>query len=53
MFEPPYPNPSGNQLHLARADHGVGYLPAQNWLIEAEELFRGTLTETFVYPPEL
>jgi len=29
------------------------YLDAQHRLIEAEELFRGTLTQTSVYPREL
>jgi DNA repair protein RadC len=32
---------------------GVLWLDAQNRLIEAEELFRGTLTQTSVYPREV
>ena len=44
------------QLHLAGKPHevfAVLFLDAQNRLIEIEELFRGTLTQTSVYPREV
>jgi len=44
------------QLHLARKPHevfAVLFLDAQNKLIAMEELFRGTLTQTSVYPREV
>ena len=44
------------QLHLAAKEHevfAVLFLDAQNRLIEMEELFRGTLTQTSVYPREV
>ena len=44
------------RLHCAHLEHEVFmvlYLTVQNHLIEAEELFRGTLTQTSVYPREL
>jgi DNA repair protein RadC len=44
------------QLRLARKTHevfAVLFLDAQNRLIEMEELFRGTLTQTSVYPREV
>lgn len=44
------------QLHLARKPHEVFaglFLDAQNKLIAMEELFRGTLTQTSVYPREV
>ena len=44
------------QLHLAMKDHevfAVLFLDAQNRLIEMRELFRGTLTQTSVYPREV
>ena len=44
------------QLHLARRAHEVFaalFLDAQNRLIAMEELFRGTLTQTSVYPREV
>ena len=44
------------QLHLAHRKHEVFaglYLDAQNRLIAMEELFRGTLTQTSVYPREV
>lgn len=43
-------------LHFARYEHEafvVLFLDAQNGLIGAEELFRGTLTQTSVYPREI
>lgn len=43
-------------LYCAKLDHEVFlvlYLSSQNHLIEAVELFRGTLTQTSVYPREL
>ena len=44
------------QLHLAREPHeqfAVMFLDAQNRLIEMEVMFRGTLTQTSVYPREI
>ena len=44
------------QLHLARRQHeifAVLFLDSQNRLIGLEELFRGTLTQTSVYPREV
>jgi DNA repair protein RadC len=44
------------RLHLAGLQHEVFFalwLDAQNRLIAAEELFRGTLTQTSVYPREV
>lgn len=44
------------QLHLAHRPHEVFaslFLDAQNRLIAMEELFRGTLTQTSVYPREV
>lgn len=44
------------QLHLAHRPHevfAVLFLDAQNRLIVLEELFRGTLTQTSVYPREV
>jgi DNA repair protein RadC len=44
------------QLHLAAKEHevfAVLFLDAQNRLIAMEELFRGTLTQTSVYPREI
>lgn len=44
------------QLHLAHKPHEVFaalFLDAQNKLIAMEELFRGTLTQTSVYPREV
>lgn len=44
------------QLHLGRQPHevfAVMFLDAQNRLIEMEVMFRGTLTQTSVYPREI
>ena len=44
------------QLHLAAKVHevfAVLFLDAQNRLVKMEELFRGTLTQTSVYPREI
>ncbi|MES2979778.1 MAG: DNA repair protein RadC [Pseudomonadota bacterium] len=44
------------QLHIARLPHevfAVMFLDAQNRLIEMEVMFRGTLTQTSVYPREI
>lgn len=44
------------KLHFAGREYEsfvVLYLDAQNSLIEVEELFRGTLTQTSVYPREV
>ncbi|HQV14287.1 MAG TPA: DNA repair protein RadC [Denitromonas sp.] len=44
------------RLHCAHLQHEVFlvlYLDAQHRLIEVEELFRGTLTQTSVYPREV
>lgn len=43
-------------LRIAGLEHevfGVLWLDAQNRLIDADELFRGTLTQTAVYPREV
>lgn len=43
-------------LHLAELEHEafvVMFLDAQNRLIEAREMFRGTLTQTSVFPREI
>ncbi len=43
-------------LHLAELEHEafmVLFLDAQNKLIECRELFRGTLTQTSIYPREV
>jgi DNA repair protein RadC len=39
--------------HLGHEVFWVVYLDAQNRVIAAEELFRGTLTQTSVYPREV
>lgn len=44
------------QLHLGGRDHevfAVMFLDAQNRLVEMEVMFRGTLTQTSVYPREI
>jgi DNA repair protein RadC len=44
------------RLHFAGKEYEVFvvlYLDSQNRLIEAEEMFRGTLTQTSVYPREV
>ncbi|RJG00590.1 JAB domain-containing protein [Noviherbaspirillum sedimenti] len=44
------------RLHCGHVEHEVFlalYLDARNCLIEAQELFRGTLTHTSVYPREV
>lgn len=44
------------QLHLGRLEHevfGVLFVDAQNRLIEFREMFRGTLTQSSVYPREV
>jgi DNA repair protein RadC len=44
------------QLHLGSRPHEVFaalFLDAQNRMIAMEELFRGTLTQTSVYPREV
>jgi DNA repair protein RadC len=44
------------QLHLSQRPHevfAVLFLDAQNRLLQLEELFRGTLTQTSVYPREI
>lgn len=44
------------QLHLASKSHevlGVLFLDSQNRLLALEEMFRGTLTQTSVYPREV
>ena len=44
------------QLKIGSREHevfGVLFLDAQNRLIEFEEMFRGTLTQTSVYPREV
>lgn len=56
----PFPSPGSvkqyMQLHLAHKDHevfAVLFLDAQNRMIAMEEMFRGTLTQTSVYPREV
>lgn len=44
------------QLHIGSREHeifGVLFLDVQNRLIEFREMFRGTLTQTSVYPREV
>lgn len=44
------------QLHLGQREHevfGVLFLDAQHRLIQFQEMFRGTLTQTSVYPREV
>jgi DNA repair protein RadC len=44
------------QIHFAQQEHEsfvALFLDAQNRLIQAEDLFRGTLTQTSVYPREV
>ncbi len=44
------------QLHLASKGHevfAVLFLDAQNQLLQLEEMFRGTLTQTSIYPREV
>jgi len=44
------------RLRVGGLEHemfGVLWLDARHWLIDAEELFRGTLTQTSVYPREV
>jgi DNA repair protein RadC len=44
------------QLHLSQRPHevfAVLFLDTQNRLLQLEELFRGTLTQTSVYPREI
>lgn len=56
VFESPQAVKNYLQLHIARRAHevfGVLFLDAQNRLIAMEELFRGTLTQTSVYPREV
>ena len=56
VFESPNAVKNYLQLHLARRPHEVFaalFLDAQNRLIALEELFRGTLTQTSVYPREV
>lgn len=56
VFESPHAVKNYLQLHLARRPHEVFaalFLDAQNRLIAMEELFRGTLTQTSVYPREV
>ena len=56
VFESPHAVKNYLQLHLARRPHEVFaalFLDAQNRLIALEELFRGTLTQTSVYPREV
>ncbi len=56
MFDSPNAVKHYLQLHLATKGHevfAVLFLDAQNRLLAMEELFRGTLTQTSVYPREV
>jgi DNA repair protein RadC len=56
VFSSPHAVKEYLQLHLAAKAHevfAVLFLDAQNRLIAMEELFRGTLTQTSVYPREV
>jgi DNA repair protein RadC len=56
VFSTPHAVKEYLQLHLAGREHevfAVLFLDAQNRLITMEELFRGTLTQTSVYPREV
>ena len=56
VFETPDAVKHYLQLHLAGKPHevfSVLFLDAQNRLLAMEELFRGTLTQTSVYPREI
>lgn len=56
VFGSPFAVKNYLQLHLAQRKHEVFaalFLDAQNRLIAMEELFRGTLTQTSVYPREI
>ncbi|MCI4429947.1 MAG: DNA repair protein RadC [Burkholderiales bacterium] len=56
LFESPDKVKDYLRLQLADRDHevfAVLFLDAQNRLIELEEMFRGTLTQTSVYPREV
>lgn len=56
VFESPAAVKHYLQLQLARKDHevfGVLFLDAQHRLLAFDELFRGTLTQTSVYPREV
>ena len=56
VFESPKAVADFLKLHFAGQPHesfGVMYLDAQHTLIAFEEVFRGTLTQTSVYPREI
>ena len=56
VFDSPQAVKQFLQLHLAAKNHEVFmvlFLDSQNRLIAMEELFRGTLTQTSVYPREI
>jgi DNA repair protein RadC len=56
VFETPDAVKHYLQLHLAGKPHevfSVLFLDVQNRLLAMEELFRGTLTQTSVYPREI
>ncbi len=56
VFEAPGEVRSFLKLHLAPLEHemfGILYLDAQHRLIAYEDLFRGSLTQTSVYPREV
>jgi DNA repair protein RadC len=56
MFDSPARVKEFLQLELARREHEVFvvlFLDARHQLIEMEEMFRGTLTQTSVYPREV
>lgn len=56
VFDSPAPLKHFVQLHLGGRGHevfAVLFLDAQNRLLQFEEMFRGTLTQTSVYPREV
>ncbi len=56
VFQAPNEVRSFLKLHLAALEHevfGILYLDAQHSLIAYEDLFRGSLTQTAVYPREV
>lgn len=56
VFDSPHAVTQYLQLHLASKGHevfAVLFLDSQNRLLAMEELFRGTLTQTSVYPREV
>ena len=56
VFQSPHAVHEWLRLHCAQLEHEVFmvlYLNVQNQMIDIEEMFRGTLTQTSVYPREI